>query len=127
MPFHEAGSNADCQGKPSPALHSICALLQLRSQMGNQFWVSKPQPPALGDFPSVSAHRNISSKTLPCCMDTAHGTSISSGRGSSPRSFGHRQEHKDLLWKTRGESLSIGLERKATESKCLLRSLKQSL
>lgn len=127
IPFHEAGSNVDCQGKPSPALHSICALLPLRSQIENQFWVSKPQPPTLGDFPFVSAHSNVCSKTLPCCMDTAHGTSITSGRANSLRSFGHRREHQDLLWKTRGESLSIGLQRKATESKCLLRSLKQSL
>ena len=29
------------------------------------------------------------------------------------------------LWRTHGESLSIGLEMRLTESKCLLRSLQQ--
>lgn len=46
IPFHGAASKADCQVKPSPALHRICALLQLRHQLGKQLWVSKPQLPS---------------------------------------------------------------------------------
>lgn len=118
IPFQEAESHVDCQVKPSPALHSTCALLQLRHQLGKQFWVSIHSLPPLGIFLSVSAARNTCIKT--------HGAS----RASAPLAEAIPSDPLDTdsnTRKTRGESLSIGLERKPTESRCLLRSLKQSL